>query len=622
MTPLRLVKPYLQLGEVDLASKIVSGEIIPFIGSGFSIAAANEIKDLSTDWNGLANTILEVTGQGYLKKASRIPSSVFPEFLQVVIDNVGNRKGISEAFKREFAHEICSRIAKQSKLVSLIKAIKPPFVFTTNYDDILELTWTSAPVFDLSTPNLITILEGLVHKAGRKSWPLALVKIHGTVADPRSATVTTRDYRKLYTESSVLQDLFEWSGKHYSFWFLGSGLNDVDITTALSSLKTTDPFRQHFRHEPKLNYSLENRVQHLQFNIRLFALGKNRLLSRVSDITCAANSIQNRDVVRTGSQVLWSLPKKDFHQICTIAAHYELIALSALGTTISKQWIKDLEERTGNWSEPLISEGQWARALDAERILRPILFIQNKFEERKLLAHYFLRFRGSIPAHLQIHVVTTIAEGLGYLVHDKDAIQIAKDILISRQKVARGSKKPYLYAGCQVLRTEAKWETDSVKKHERLSEALSQAAEAYSADMQAALLIDIAGIEVDRILTERDLSEPAPEATSAARSALELALFSGVMRRAFMALQRLAVLDSEYGSAWAGYAMRLLPKTRDLVEKRSVLYLDTTFAISIWRAGKKDFAKRIMDKYSATRLRRTALPGDISHLERVERLIS
>ncbi len=614
-------------GEVDLAMLIDRGEVVPFLGAFFTVQAASEAGAMSPNWEEFVDALVRASGHPPLGKAKSVFNTAYPELLQIVIDNVGTRQPaarvIEQFFGPAFPYE---QIEQTSKLVGLVRRMAPPLVLTTNYDLLLERIWPGAPVFDLLTDKLPSILDYLVAgyegAAGgslpRPAAPLAIIKVHGTSLEVGTTAVTTRDYRRLFTDSDAVHALFEWIGQRFSLWFLGYSIRDVDIQSALLSLQSASPTRQHFAHKWKFRHPLEPRIDHLQFNLRSFEVHPGSLTGRIEEILQAAGGLAR---IRPDTLSIFRCDADDLAHACQLLSRFEMPEVSRMAEPLCDHWFGEIETRTDGWSGGLKGD-EWARLLRVERVLRHLLFVAGRFDQRRTLARYVTERWEKVPRAFAADAAGTIAEGLCYVLPapDDPALECAQALLDrarGRRSTVREQKELHL-ADALIHRTQARFTADPADARRLRTESIILSAQASAPELQAALLLDVAMEAVQRTVRG---AEPDEEGRTAARAALELALYGGSYRRAFMALQRLAFLDPDRGIEWASQAATLRRQVRLPPEIRADLYLHCAIAVALWRGRRTRLARQMLAGYDAAWFTTHALAADLSFFSSVGDLI-
>ncbi|HEX6746951.1 MAG TPA: SIR2 family protein [Longimicrobium sp.] len=615
----------MSLGEVDLAMLIHRGEVVPFLGAFFTVQAASEVGARSPDWEEFVDALVRTSGHPPLGKAKSVFNTAYPELLQIVIDNVGTRQPadevIGQLFGTAFPYE---EIVRRSPLVAVVRRMAPPLVLTTNYDVLLERIWPDTPVFDLLTDKLPSILDYLVagyEKAPGGSppaAPLAIIKVHGTSLEVGTTAVTTRDYRRLFTDSDAVHALFEWIGQRFSLWFLGYSIRDVDIQSALLSLQSASPTRQHFAHKWKFRHPLEPRIDHLQFNLRSFEVHPGSLTQKIEEILQAAGGLAR---IRPDTLSIFRCDAGDLARACQLLSRFEMPEVSRLAEPLCDHWFGEIETRTDGWSSGVKGD-EWARLLRVERVLRHLLFVAGRFDQRRTLARYVTERWEKVPRAFAADAAGTIAEGLCYVLPalDDRSIEYARALLDRarrRRTTVREQREVHL-ADALIQRTRARFAADPADARRLRTESIILSAQASAPELQAALLLDVSMKAVEKIVGG---AEPDEEGRTAARAALELALFGGSYRRAFMALQRLAFLDPDRGIEWASQAATLRRQVRLPPEARADLYLHCAIAVALWRGRRARLARQMLAGYDTAWLTANALAQDLPFFAAVGDLI-
>jgi hypothetical protein len=618
----RLLDEDLTPGEIDLAAAIARGKVVPFIGSGVSIASSIEagLPKAFPNWADFVGDLVRESGHPALAEAVSLFSTGFPELLQVLIDDTGTRHDVARVIHSRFGDDVpYTDIIARAPLLKRLQQARPPFVLTTNYDTLLERLWPSTPVLDPAITGVAGILEYLSEPTVPSDAPRAIIKVHGTVQRQERAAVSARDYRRLFTDTDAVQALFLWIGQRYSLWFLGYSLSDTDVQAALLTLQSRIPYRQHFWHKPRFTHPLEPRVTHVHFSVRPFEVENAKLTARVASITALSGQLKTLPPVS-----LFRSPDEDFFRAVIVLSRFELPESQPLAAAIVDPWLTELREETENWTRAPRGAA-WRRVLAAERVLRHLLFLADRFEDRKQLSRYLMGVAGRVPPSFRLDAAGAIAEGLAYV--DKSdsehALSVARDLITLYAAKHNRDFHSLAFANSLVARSEAKWEPELEKKWKALDGVVRTAAQSRAPEFHAACLLDRAWIAVSELLDKWDRANPLwlSEGVVAARAALELALFGGSYRRASIALQRLAFLDEDASAFWAGQAVKLQRDMHLPHEERNQFYLDCSVAVSLWRTRQQHYALTLVARYDKRWLKAHALPADRRFLRKFVKLL-
>lgn len=191
-----------------------------------------------------------------------------------------------------------------SKLHELLVITPFRWLFTTNYDNLLERAFISIHnrhIDSLTTDDLKSLNK-------ISNYPRVIVKLHGDLEKPETIVLGQRRYQVLFSSrhyNRFLEDVFS----HNSVLMVGYGLNDADILLPIDRLATISKSMPHFllsKHGDRS--SIEKKRLSLDRNIHLIeyydyfgyhnhidtfltglnvAIGNENALSRVrADLRC------------------------------------------------------------------------------------------------------------------------------------------------------------------------------------------------------------------------------------------------------------------------------------------------------------------------------------------------
>lgn len=191
-----------------LFEKIVEGitnhKVIPFFGAGMS-------KPLGLkDWSQLTADLKNELGtdvDGNLRVA------------QAYEDKFGRERLIQKLKANYTIKDITNLPADNHRLVL---SMAPPIVYTTNYDDALELSAEAIGRPYYKVASLQHVVD-MPHKAN------LIVKFHGDFSEGSEIVLTENDYEKRMSIQHPLDILFRAHLLGKSIFFMGYGMNDKNI---------------------------------------------------------------------------------------------------------------------------------------------------------------------------------------------------------------------------------------------------------------------------------------------------------------------------------------------------------------------------------------------------------
>lgn len=212
----------------SLAESAAYGNLGLFIGSGFSKAVLHKGHDsIAPSWPELLEqaagrmkvdyAAIEKSGRSYPEIASSICAS----------DSQSKKRDFSKSvrhLKREIADLTClyPSQSQREEYSKYIDALSPDWIITTNYDLVIEslLTGKSIPL----GPN-----DSLSSPTGT----VPVFHLHGIRTNPEEIIITQEDYVTLFRPSEYRQMKLALTIRESTTLFLGYGLGDVNVLTAL-----------------------------------------------------------------------------------------------------------------------------------------------------------------------------------------------------------------------------------------------------------------------------------------------------------------------------------------------------------------------------------------------------
>jgi len=225
-----------------LTQAAVVGKLIPFVGAGTSQLAG------CPGWNDFANAALkQLIDKGKFSHAQFDQiKHLSPRIKLSIVKTVAADTETTIDFD-EILHPMPKADnPKGRRLYRSLFTLGNTFV-TTNYDRWLDdrpvaPNPSATPVASPEAPPPVVSIRS-IHEVSNfapvlLSQPNTVVHLHGSVVDPRSMVLTTRDYIRLYANDhrtgdasaenrtlTFLEHLFE----HYTVLFIGYGLEELEI---------------------------------------------------------------------------------------------------------------------------------------------------------------------------------------------------------------------------------------------------------------------------------------------------------------------------------------------------------------------------------------------------------
>lgn len=189
----------------SLAERARHRRLVPFLGAGTSVSAGGR------SWNGLLDTLGHRIGlEGVTATALRG---------RTVLDQASYLSALyNEASPGSFALAVAAEIGSVQRYglaPALLTAIDSEQAITLNYDELFETASGDAGV-----PRAVIPGE---HEGERERW---LLKLHGTVDDPKSIVLTRDDYLGYDSSRRALSSIVQATLATRHLLFVGFGLSD------------------------------------------------------------------------------------------------------------------------------------------------------------------------------------------------------------------------------------------------------------------------------------------------------------------------------------------------------------------------------------------------------------
>lgn len=196
----------------------LNGDLVFFVGAGASMLLG------LPSWSGLAAKALEDLRQNGFLNYSEIEQ----------MNGLDSKKQLSIAYSiaedNEYKLDLTKHLAGKSEGDSIYKAINDvgcPCV-TTNYDELLAPRFVNAKDGSTTAISVNRVYDKEQFFAKLLNEPGTVVHLHGSIRNPKTMIVKTKDYLEHYDNENVQEFLGELFEKK-TILFLGYGLEEAEI---------------------------------------------------------------------------------------------------------------------------------------------------------------------------------------------------------------------------------------------------------------------------------------------------------------------------------------------------------------------------------------------------------
>lgn len=220
-----------------LADDITHGRVVLFLGAGASVGAKNPDGNSAPIGRQLGDLISDRFLGGKFKDR---PLTTISELAISEADFVTFQDYVASVFKD----------LSPTDFHLLIPSFKWRGIFTTNYDELIEKTYTIKEGTRLQKPAIVRSNNDRLDELSREINTIPLVKLHGCITvthDVKLPLILTTDQ---YIEHNKNRDrlfrlLYEW-GNEYTIVFIGHALQDYDIRSVLAELNKLESSRPRY----------------------------------------------------------------------------------------------------------------------------------------------------------------------------------------------------------------------------------------------------------------------------------------------------------------------------------------------------------------------------------------
>ncbi len=210
-----------------MAESASYGNLGLFIGAGFSKAVLNADDKIALSWGELLKKAAKKMRVDYKSIANAGAS--YPEIASAICTTHSARTGETfEASSRQLKSEIARLTPwypspeQRSEYSEYLAAFSPSWVITTNYDLVIEALLTGRSI-SLGPDDPLSAPKGFV----------PVFHLHGVRTRPNEIIISQEDYITLFRPSEYRQIKLALTIKESTTLFLGYGLGDVNVLTAL-----------------------------------------------------------------------------------------------------------------------------------------------------------------------------------------------------------------------------------------------------------------------------------------------------------------------------------------------------------------------------------------------------
>ncbi|MBQ4384370.1 MAG: SIR2 family protein [Kiritimatiellae bacterium] len=204
----------LKLLPKPLLDSLVTGDVIPFIGAGFSKNCEGPIGSSMPDWNALGKAI-----------ASEMPGYEFdgnPIDALSAYEGRYRRSTLVETLRRVLQADVIRPGTAHQLLVNSFRGV----ICTTNFDTLIEVAFVEKGM----NPIVVTSEDGL---PTLKANAASIIKIHGDLNHPERLVVTESDYDSFISKNPLLCTYISSLFITKTMLLVGYSLDDSDLRQLL-----------------------------------------------------------------------------------------------------------------------------------------------------------------------------------------------------------------------------------------------------------------------------------------------------------------------------------------------------------------------------------------------------
>jgi hypothetical protein len=209
----------------QLVERMESGDVVPFIGAGLSVAGG------FPSWEDHLRTQGRTAGIDPARTETLLLSGQY----EAVIEEIETKRG-RDVFIQEI-RDVFSRTGRISDTTLLITELFPDTVITTNYDRLIE------QAFDTGEKNTYEVISGMGALAAPATDRVSIIKLHGDIRNPVNCILSKNQYDLAYGNGGInmalpIPKLLEYYYINSSLLFLGCSLNSDRTIQVFRAIKS------------------------------------------------------------------------------------------------------------------------------------------------------------------------------------------------------------------------------------------------------------------------------------------------------------------------------------------------------------------------------------------------
>jgi hypothetical protein len=194
------------------------GKLIPFIGAGlstrFNVPSWSQLVDIIAEELGWDPEVFRLNGN-------------FLQLAEYFVAEKGNIGPLRSRMDKLFYPKDADILASRAHMA--LVEMRPPLIYTTNFDDIIERAFKLKGV-------PYHVIAGIRDIAGARPGSTHIVKFHGTFADDKSLVLTESSYFERLEFESALDIRLRSDILAKTLLFVGYSFSDINIRYMLYKL--------------------------------------------------------------------------------------------------------------------------------------------------------------------------------------------------------------------------------------------------------------------------------------------------------------------------------------------------------------------------------------------------
>lgn len=237
----------------DLIDDLARERAVLFLGAGVSASAVTQRGAKIADWETFLSALCtKISGHSRVQALASIKNNDLLLACEIL------QHALSDEWERLIVDEFGQK-AVPSTLHAAIVRLRQRIMLTTNFDKLLENSWETINGNETHFLRVTSAIDNHTFKLLKDHNHRYIVKIHGSIDDPRTIVFTRSEYIRLAFGNMNYSNFIENLLLNYTFIFIGFSMNDPAIISLMEmyALRYPDARPHYIFHAGKLDPTIQ-----------------------------------------------------------------------------------------------------------------------------------------------------------------------------------------------------------------------------------------------------------------------------------------------------------------------------------------------------------------------------